>query len=139
MKQFNPVKKLLKVIPRSNTIQKQMINFTDLPCDIKYLIFHQNRVEKVKRKYKECYDECVVDEIINQFRPRRFGPVNKQTCFTVLERGRRLRKNGIAQASYPIKECWKLSQFNTKSKKFICYSAYPSDSDYDTTSSEDED
>ena len=126
-------------MPRSNTI-KALMDFNNLPCDIKQLIFNHNRNEKVQRKYKELYSECVVDEIGMQFRERRFGPTGttgKQDCFSVLARGRRLRKNGIVRSSFYKKYNENIKVYNTSSEKFIIArrDIYPTDS---SSSDEDE-
>ena len=40
-----------------------MINFNDLPCDIKNLIFQKNREVVLQKKYKQIFKDEVMDEL----------------------------------------------------------------------------
>ena len=44
-------------------IINRMINFNDLPCDIKKIIFQKNRDIVLQKKYKEIFKDEVMDEL----------------------------------------------------------------------------
>tara|TARA_R100000664_G_C2733663_1_gene123690 strand:- start:324 stop:674 length:351 start_codon:yes stop_codon:yes gene_type:complete len=68
------------------------MDFNNLPCDIKQLIFHQNRVDKVEKKYRNVFSNGVLSELTTMYKkPARWVP--EQDCHSVLKRLRNAKWN----------------------------------------------
>jgi hypothetical protein len=57
------------------------INFNDLPCDMKYLIFNINRQESINQSYKNKYNKVInqLNIVNNMYGEGCFNPNNNFT------------------------------------------------------------